>query len=144
MTRAASLLPAAALTAVALAACGGGGSSADAKELIDTAYVVESITVDGAEREVLDPVAISFTAQGIGISTPCNPMSGSATYDGATLAIGPLAATKMACEPALMDQDAVLAAAIEGTPAWTLVDGQLTLTGGGTVVVGRAAAQPSQ
>jgi heat shock protein HslJ len=126
-------------TALVLAACGGGGATADAKELIDTSYVVQTITVDGAEREVLEPVAISFTAQGIGVATPCNPMSGGVTYDGATITIGPLAGTKMACEPALMDQDQVLAEALQGTPQWSLTDGQLTLTGGGTVIVGEAA-----
>ncbi len=125
--------------ALALSACGGGGgASADARTLIDTSYVVQTISVEGAEREVLEPVAISFTAQGIGVATPCNPLSGPVTYEGPTLTVGPLVSTKMGCEPALMEQDQVLAQALEGTPQWSVTDGQLTLTGGGTVIVGQA------
>ncbi|MFZ8982272.1 MAG: META domain-containing protein [Candidatus Nanopelagicales bacterium] len=130
--------------ALTLVACGGGanGSSdstaVDAKALMETSYIVQSITVDGVEREVITPVAISFTTQGIGVSTPCNPLSGPVTYDGPTLTIGPLASTRMACEPALMEQDQVLADALEGTPEWALADGRLTLTGGSTVIVAEA------
>ena len=127
-----------AATALALSACGGGGSSAggDPQSLIDTSYAVATIAVDGAALEVLGPVEISFTADTISVATPCNGMSGSVTYSESTLTVGALAATKMACEPALMEQDQVIANALAANPTWQLSGETLTLTGGGTVIVG--------
>lgn len=129
-----------AATALALTACGGGGSSAggDPQSLIDTAYTVTTITVDGTDREVLGPVEIAFTSDSISVATPCNGMSGPVTYSETTLTVGPLAQTMMACEPALMEQDQVIAEALAATPTWSLAGEKLTLTGGGTVIVGTA------
>lgn len=127
-----------AATALTLSACGGGGSSAggDPQSLIDTSYSVTSITVDGADREVLGPVEIAFTADTISVATPCNGMSGPVTYAESTLTVGALAQTKMACEPELMEQDQIIADALAANPAWQLSGEQLTLTGGGTVISG--------
>lgn len=128
-------LAAAALT---LTACGGGGATAggDPQSLVDTAYAVTTITVDGADREVLGPVEVAFTADSISVDTPCNDMSGAVTYSESTLTIGALAATRMACEPALMQQDQVIADALAANPTWQLAGEQLALTGGGTAIVG--------
>lgn len=133
-----SVLLVTALAALALTACGGGGSSAggDPQSLIDTAYSVTSITVDGTAREVIGPVEITFTADNISVATPCNGMSGSVTYTETTLTTGPLAQTMMACEPALTDQDRVIADALAANPTWQLSGETLTLTGGGTVISG--------
>lgn len=138
MRRPVLIVTALAATALALTACGGGGSSAggDPQSLIDTAYSVTSITVDGAAREVVGPVEIAFTADTIAVMTPCNGMSGPVTYSESTLTVGSLASTKMACEPALMDQDQVIADALAANPTWQLAGETLTLTGGGTVIVG--------
>ena len=123
---------------LALTACGGGGATAggDPQSLVDTAYAVTTITVDGVDREVLGPVEIAFTADSISVATPCNGLSGPVTYSATALTVGSLAQTKMACEQALMDQDQVIADALAANPTWLLADGQLTLTGGGTVIVG--------
>lgn len=138
MRRSALIGVALAAAALALTACGGGGSSAggDPQSLVDTAYAVTSITVNGAQRELLGPVEIAFTADNISVATPCNGMSGSVTYAETTLTVGPLAQTMMACEPALMEQDQVIADALAATPTWSLSGQTLTLTGGGTVIVG--------
>ena len=127
-----------ATAALAVTACGGGGSSAggDPQSLIDTAYSVTTLTVGGADREVLGPVEIAFTADTVSVMTPCNGMSGPVTYSESTLNVGALAATKMACEPALMEQDQVVADALGANPTWQLSGEQLTLTGGGTVIAG--------
>lgn len=127
-----------AAASLSLAACGGGGSTAggDPQSLIDTAYNVTTVTVDGADREVLGPVEIAFTADTISVATPCNGMSGPVTYSESTLTVGALAATKMACEPALMEQDQVLADALASNPTWRVSGETLTLTGGGTVIRG--------
>lgn len=122
--------------ALTLAACGGGSSAtSDPQSLTDTSYAVTTITVDGAERDVLPPVEITFTADSINVATPCNGMSGPVTYSETTLTVGALAQTKMACEPALMEQDQVIADALAANPTWQVADGALTLTGAGTVIV---------
>ena len=138
MRRSVLLVTALAATGLALSACGGGGSSTggDPQSLVDTAYSVTSITVDGTAREVLGPVKIAVTADTISVMTPCNGMSGPVTYSESTLTVGALAATKMACEPALMEQDQVIADALAANPTWQLSGEQLTLTGGGTVIAG--------
>ena len=135
MRRPALIATVLAAAALSLTACGGGGSSAggDPQSLIDTAYAVTTITVDGTNREVLGPVEIAFT---ISVATPCNGMSGPVTYSESTLTVGALAATKMACEPALMEQDQVIANALAANPTWQLAGETLTLTGGGTVIAG--------
>ena len=138
MRRSVLLVTALSATGLALTACGGGGSSAggNPQPLVDTAYSVTSITVDGTAREVLGPVEIAFTADNISVATPCNGMSGPVTYSETTLTAGPLAQTMMACEPELMEQDQVIADALAATPTWSLSGETLTLTGGGTVIVG--------
>ena len=129
-----------AATALALTACGGGEADSGGQgQLIDTAVVVTAITVDGTPRDVYEPVAISFSPTGIGVATPCNSLNGSVTYVDSTLEVGPLASTKMACEPELMEQDQVIADALSANPTWEVSDGQLTRTGGGTVIVADAA-----
>jgi heat shock protein HslJ len=131
------MMMAALAAALTLTACGGGSNAGGQPEsLIDTAYSITSITVDGAERAVLGPVEITFTADSISVATPCNGMSGPVTYSETTLTAGPLAQTKMACEPELMEQDQVIADALAANPTWQVVDERLTLTGGGTVIVG--------
>lgn len=125
--------------ALALTACGGQSEGGGQGELINTPFIIESITVDGTEREVYPPLVISFSPTGVGVATPCNSMNGEVTYSGSTLEIGPLAATKMACEPALMEQDQVVAEALESNPTYEVVDGRLTLIGGATVIVAEAA-----
>ena len=138
MRRPALIVTVLAAAALSLAACGGGGSSAggDPQSLVDTAYAVTTITVDGADREVLGPVEIVFTADTISVATPCNGMSGPVTYSESTLTVGALASTKMACEPALMEQDQLLADALASNPTWQVSGETLTLTGGGTVIRG--------
>jgi heat shock protein HslJ len=122
---------------LALSACGGGSTAGgDPQSLVDTGYAVTTITVDGTQREVLGPVEIAFTADSISVMTPCNGMSGPVTYSESTLSVGALAQTKMACEPALMEQDQVIADALAANPTWQLAGEQITITGGGTAIVG--------
>ncbi|MBM3687687.1 MAG: META domain-containing protein [Actinobacteria bacterium] len=128
--------------ALALTACGGGGSSAggDPEVLIDASYVVTSFTVGDPEREVQGPVTISFTADSISVDTPCNDMGATVEYSPTTLTVGPVAATQMACEPALMEQDQLIANVLTGNPTWDVADGILTLTSGSTTITAEATA----
>lgn len=132
-----------AMAVLALAACGG-SAGGDPQTLVGGSYVVTSITVDGAEAVVLEPVTISFAADSIAVDTPCNDMGGSITYTETRLEIGPLASTRMGCETALMEQDQVIADALAANPTWQVADGNLTLTGAGTTIVADSAADGAQ
>ncbi len=125
---------AAAIAALVLTACGG-SAGGDPQALIGGSYVVTSITVDGTDTPVIQPVTVTFMADSISVDTPCNDMGGPVTYTDTRLEVGPLASTLMGCEPALMQQDQVIADMLAANPAWQIADGELTLTGGGTVIV---------
>jgi heat shock protein HslJ len=131
------------LALAALTACGGGTTaSSEPTSLAGTSYAVTTITVEGTDREVLPPVEIDFTADSIAVATPCNGMSGPVAYSDSVLTVGALASTRMGCEPALMEQDQVIADALAANPSWQIVGGDLTLTGGGTVIVAESSAAP--
>jgi len=123
---------------LALSACGG-STAGDPATLIGSSYVVTSITVDGAEREVLGPVAIAFTADAVGVDTPCNDMGSSIEYAATTLTVGPIVATEMACETPLMEQDSLIADMLAADPTWQAADGTLTLTSGATTITANRA-----
>ena len=60
----------------------------------------------------------------------CNQFSGSYTVTGAALSLGPIAATKMGCEPPASAVEAEYLVALAGVTEWFLgTDGQLTLIG---------------
>lgn len=128
--------------ALALMACGGGGSSAggDPEVLIDASYDVTSFTVGEAQRQVQGPVTITFTADSVSVDTPCNDMGATVEYSPTTLTVGLVVATEMACEPVLMEQDRLVAGVLAGNPTWTVADGVLTLTSGSTVITADASA----
>ena len=133
----------AATAALALTACGG-TAGGDPQTLIGGSYVVTSITIDGTEAPVIEPVTITFTADSISVDTPCNDMGGTLTITDTRLEVGPLASTRMGCEPALMEQDRVIADALAANPTWQVADGDLTLTGAGTTIVADSAADGAQ
>lgn len=61
----------------------------------------------------------------------CNRYSGTATLDGAAITFGQVAATMMACVPALMDQEQRFFAALATVKAWRLsAEGKLELLDG--------------
>jgi hypothetical protein len=53
-------------------------------------------------------------------STGCNSISGSYALDGSALTFGPLATTRMACEDALMAQEAAVLEALAGVSGWEI------------------------
>jgi heat shock protein HslJ len=83
-----------------LSGCGG-----DPKQLImDTEWVVE--TVGGRSTVDESRATIEFLPEGrIAGDGSCNRYSGQWSLNGETLEVGQLAVTRMACEPALMDQE---------------------------------------
>jgi len=142
MRRPTAIVTVAAATALALTACGGGGSTpaGDPEVLIDATYVVTSITVGDPERQVLGPVTIAFTAGSVAVDTPCNDMGATVEYSPTTLTVGPVIATEMACEAPLMEQDQLIADVLSGNPTWSVADGILTLTSGRTAITADSSA----
>lgn len=125
-----------------VAACGGGAASpGDPAQLQQSAFEVTAISVAGQDLTVLEPVVITFTEDSVSVGTPCNGLSGPAEFSDTTITVGALAATKMACEPALMAQDQVLADAMAANPTWALANGELTLTGGTTVITAESVTE---
>ncbi len=71
----------------------------------------------------------------------CNRIGGPAKIDGANITLGPLMATRMACAPALMDQEARYTAALEAARSYVIENGMLKLKNeAGDVVVTFAGA----
>jgi heat shock protein HslJ len=71
-----------------------------------------------------------------------NQYNGPHEADGAGITIGPVASTKMAGEPALMEQKSAFVKALEAAKAWTVVQGQLELRDAdGSAMVFADAAQ---
>ena len=58
----------------------------------------------------------TFTADAVSGSSGCNTFSGSFALDGTSVTIGPLASTRMACDQAVMDQEAAFLTALQ-TPS---------------------------
>ena len=80
------------------------GPSGDTAALVGPTWVAEDIQ----GRGVIDDLQshITFTAEGQAHgSGGCNTFTGGCTLDGTHLALGPLAGTRKACPPAIMDQE---------------------------------------
>lgn len=102
------------------------------------AWVVQAIgttALAGAPR-----ADITFTAEGRAHGTTgCNRFTGGFTADGATLAFGPVAGTRMACEPPAMDQEWRFHEALAATRGWRMDGAALLLTDGAGATVLRLA-----
>ena len=64
------------------------------------------ISIDGAPPVAGRPAEFAFEGGRISGRAGCNRLSGSFASDGTRLTVGSVAATRMACEPALMAQEA--------------------------------------
>lgn len=105
------------LAALAVAACAARGkppaaAPAAAPSLIGSNWVLEDL----CGRAVVENVqaTLSFLEDGkVAGSGSCNRFTGTATIKGDAIAFGPLAATRMACEPAVGDQETAYLAALQ-------------------------------
>ena len=90
-------------------------------ELTDTEWWVEDI--DG--KGVIDRshTTLHFLEQGaVAGDTGCNRYRGSAEISGASISFGPMAGTRKACVPALMDQETKFYQAIAKVVSWEVPD----------------------
>lgn len=120
--------------ALALAVLLGGVATAQAagpvpRDLTVREWVVQSI--DG--RSVVDHsrTTLTFNPEGqLAGSAGCNRYTGGFELQGGALQVKGMAATRMACSPVLMDQEARFLKALAMAQSWRLQrDGSLLITG---------------
>lgn len=143
--RAWSVMVLAAIVAVA-GACGDddddGGGSGDTTTTAAPSTTAAGATLEGtswaltgyaADGEIVAPAPsagaamMSLTDGKVAGSTGCNTFNGSYTLDGESLSFGPLAITNMACEDALMTQEAAVIAGLEATTSYGIEGTSLEL-----------------
>jgi len=112
------------LAILVVAACDSTGSGTNTTpeptspaDLAGTSWTLVSIgdtpAIEGAGAR------LSFDSGGkVSGSTGCNSISGSYALDGSALTLGPLATTRMACEDALMAQEAAVLEALSTVSGW--------------------------
>ena len=110
----------------ALVGCGGDAGAPVTDDLVGRSFVVSGVdghtTVDGTE------ITVAFDEDVILVNAGCNSMRGGYSVDGGTLAVSALAATRMMCEDALMEQEAWVSTFLSSAPTIDLDDGTMTLT----------------
>jgi heat shock protein HslJ len=114
-----------AFAALMAVGCEGAGEPAGV-DLTGTTWRAETIM----GRPVIDSSAstITFEADGrVHGGGGCNRYFGSGTMDGEQITFGALGSTKMACAPALMDQEARFFRALETAERWSLDEDGLLL-----------------
>ena len=143
-----------ALSALALAACGSDddspaaddslpavGSAPTAADLTDRSF--ESTEVTGHELVADSTIELAFMADSVAARAGCNSMNGGYEIVDGTLEVGVMAATMMACDDALMDQDTWLSDFLTSSPEIALDGDTLTLTGADATVT-LSAVQPAE
>ncbi len=106
-----------------------------------------STATDGHDLVADSEIRLTFQDGSVSINAGCNTLVGSYTVEGDTLQTPVLATTQMACDPALMDQDAWLSETFSGSPTLALDGDDLTVTAtdGSTITfLDAAVAEPDQ
>jgi putative lipoprotein len=103
-----------------------------AATLAGSRWVARTIEVRASADKVQS--TLEFLADGrVAGSTGCNRYSGAVSIDGSAIRFGPLASTKMACPPPMMDQEQRFSQALAQSVRWRLDGGDLLLfDAGGT------------
>lgn len=99
----------------------------------DVRYVVTSAeSLDIVEGSTIE---ITLGDGQLSAYAGCNRIFGQYQLEGTTLVAGPLASTRMACEPELMDQDTWLIRLLESEPELRLEDDEMVITADTGVLV---------
>lgn len=118
--------------AAALAACSAAGGGASTPQGRWTAQAIGGRAVDDPARTTLE-IGADGRAFGMG---GCNRYSGAARISDAAIALGPMAATRMACPPPQMEQEQRFFDALATVARWRIEDRALLLLDrDGTVAV---------
>ncbi len=106
-----------------------------------------STEVAGHELVADSEIRLTFQNASVSINGGCNTLVGGYTIEGDTLQIPVMAMTQMACDPALMDQDAWLSETFSGSPTLAVDGDNLTVTaadGSAITFLDAAIAEPAQ
>ena len=130
--------------ALIFAACGSDSPSGDSPDLEGHEFL--STTVEGHDLVEGTEIHIGFTDGSLGADAGCNSMGGDYTLDGDILDVGPMFATEMGCEQALMDQDTWLAEFLTSSPTASFDSDVLVLERDGTIItmLDRESADPDR
>lgn len=121
----------AALASLGLVACVGGQTP---EAPLTGAWKV--VTLGGMILPAEAEVTLAFAAPNVSGMSGCNRFTGSYTQSGQTLRFGPVASTRMACAPQLMDIETGFSTALTSITGFDLgADGVLKLRVGDAVVM---------
>ena len=139
--RAAVIVGAAMASVLMISGCGSDaaeptGQAATWNDVVSLTYQSMAVSEGGAPKSLAseEPISISFGEADLAAKAGCNTMTGGARITDGVLEVGQLAMTRMACEPALMDQDQWLSEFLTASPTATIDDGTLTLAVNDTVI----------
>ena len=118
------------LTVACSASPAGGGTGGT---ITGTAWKLSSYDVSGTATPVPAGVAADarFAADKVAGSGGCNTFNGSAVVTGATIKIGPLSSTQMACQAPANDVETAYLANLGKAASFTATTDALTMFGGG-------------
>jgi len=105
-----------------------GSKSGETVDLAGTSWIAENI--DG--RGVIDYLQSTLrfkTDERVAGKAGCNRYFGSVSLDGGAISFGPLGATRMACPPAIMDQEDRFLMALANAKRFETRDGLLFIFG---------------
>lgn len=130
-----SLLVAVGVSAVLFAGCGSddsgdGAVAPEAADLEGTSW--GDASVEG--YELAGTLTVTFEDGLVSIAGGCNTVGGSYTVEDGRLSAGPMMSTMMACDDALMDQDAWISGLFEAGMQAGIDGDQLTLTADDTSI----------
>lgn len=111
------------------------------RPLIGTRWVVDGLVSGGAVASVPAGVvaALTFADDRVDVEAGCNTGGGSVRVSETTIEVGPIALTKMACEPARMAVEQAVVTVLSGTIRYAIEAAMLTLDAGGVGLTLRAA-----
>jgi heat shock protein HslJ len=130
-----------ALVGALLGACAIGDDNANGG-LANTTWTVTSIAGTSTVAEARPTMAFAPEGTVTG-SDGCNQYSGTFRTQGQSIEVGPLATTRMACEPPRNAQADAFGAAFSGATSWQLLEtGDLELSGHGDLLASPGIAAP--
>lgn len=125
------MLPKRLLIVLALLALPAGAHAASPKG----SWLAEDIKGGGVIDRLQTTLSLGAEGKVTGMGG-CNRYMGRATLKGDTISFGPMSGTRMACSPAVMDQENKFHAALETVKSWSVTQGKLLLRdGSGNIVL---------
>jgi heat shock protein HslJ len=103
-------------------------------DLADSTWVADGIVDEDRELVPGSRISMDFTEDSVSANAGCNTLSGPASVDDGELVVAELAATLMACEDPLAEQDTWLSSFLTSRPTIERQDDDLWLAHDDTVI----------